>query len=97
MVLNPTQGCLLFFIFLFKTCPSQQKICAFRHGTNRRHLVLASQNTGHYNTQRVYAPLTRESSVAGMRAVGGLCLEVSLGTWEPDLFIYQLFAEQNRR
>ena len=29
-----------------------------------------------------------------MRAVGGLCLEVSLGTWEPDSFLY-FFSDRN--
>ena len=33
-----------------------------------------------------------ESSLQSLRAVGGLCLEVSLGTWEPDiLFLLSFF------
>ena len=32
-----------------------------------------------------------------LRAVDGPCLEVSLGTWGPDPFLYQFFAIQNRR
>ena len=32
-----------------------------------------------------------------MRAVDGLGLEVSLGTWEPDPYLYHFFAIQNKR
>ena len=32
-----------------------------------------------------------------MRAVGGLCLDISLVTWGPEPVLYQLFAIQNRR
>ena len=31
-----------------------------------------------------------------LRAVGGPCIEVSLGTWEADPVLYQHFAIQNR-
>ena len=38
-----------------------------------------------------------ESPPASLGALGGLCLEVSPGTWGPDPVMYQLFAIQNRR
>ena len=47
--------------------------------------------------ERVYAPLCVESSLPSSRAVGGLFLEISLGTWGPDPVLYHLFAIQNRR
>ena len=42
-------------------------------------------------------PLCVESSLPSLRVVGGLCLEVSLGTWGPGPFPYnKLLAIQNR-
>ena len=46
---------------------------------------------------KMYAPLSVESSLPSLRAVRGLRLEVSLGTWGPGPFLYQLFAIQNSR
>ena len=45
----------------------------------------------------MHAPRSVEPSLPSLRAVGGLCLEVSLGTCGPDTVLYQLFAIQNRR
>ena len=38
-----------------KPARGSKKIHAFRHSTNRRHRVLASQRTGHYSTYRACA------------------------------------------
>ena len=40
-------------------------------------------------------PLSYESSLPCSRAVGGLRLEVSLGTWEPNPFLYPFFSIGN--
>ena len=69
----------------------------FGHSTSPLPRVLTSQDTGHHQTWRACAPLSRESSLPSLRAVGGLCLEMSPGTWGPDPVLYQLFAIQNRR
>ena len=58
-------------------------------------LFLASQDTGHHLTWRAYGPLSWESSLPSLRVVGGLCLEVSLGTWEPDPFLDDFFLIGN--
>ena len=68
----------------------------FAHSTSPLPQVLASQDTSH-QTSRAYAPLRRQSSLPGLRAVDGLCLEVSLGTRGPDPVLYQLFAIQSRK
>ena len=46
--------------------------------------------TGH-GTRQNYAPLSGESSLPILRTVGGLCSEVSLGTWEPAPFLVSTF------
>ena len=56
---------------------------------------LASQGTDHDQTWRGYAPLNGESSLSSLRTVGGLFLEVSLGTGEPDPFQYNIFPIGN--
>ena len=73
-----------------------KKTCFFRtqrltDATNPRH------GTNHNQTWRAYAPLNVEFSLPSLRAVGGLCLDLSLGTWGPDPVLYQPFAIQNRR
>ena len=49
--------------------------------------VIASQGTDHDKTWRAYAPLSWESLLPTLRAVGRLYLVVLLETWEPDPFL----------
>ena len=74
-----------------------RKNVLFAHSTSPLPRIFASQDTGRHQTWRAYAPLSLESSPPGLRAVGGLCLEISLVAWGPDPVLYQLFAIQNRR
>ena len=63
------------------------KICAFL----AQHLTAAtsprSQGTDNTKTWRGYAPLSGESLLPSLTAVGGVCRKVSLGTLEPDPFL----------
>ena len=68
----------------------------FAHSTSPLPRFLASQDTGHHQTCRAYAPLNGESSLPSLMAIGGLCIDVSLGTSGPDPVLYQLFATLNR-
>ena len=67
----------------------------FAHSTSSLPRVLGSQGTGHDKTWRVYAPLSWESSLLSLRAVGGLWLEVSPEAWEPDPFLVLFFSVEN--
>lgn len=44
----------------------------------------------------MYGPLSREPSVASLRAVGGLCLKVFLEANKPGPCMSQMFAEQKQ-
>ena len=57
------------------------------------HMTRVTAKLGERNT---YAPLRWESSLPSLRAVGGRCLEVSLGTWGPGPDLYPLLAIQER-
>ena len=59
--------------------------------------VLTPQDTGPHLTWRTHAPLSCVSSLPSLKAVGDLCLEVSLRMWGPDPALYLHFAMQNRR
>ena len=84
-VLKPTPGS-----GFSRSVVQQRKNVLFALSTLPLPRVLASQDTGHHKSWRAYAPLSLESSLPSVRAVGGLCLEVSLGTWGPDPILYQL-------
>ena len=56
----------------------------FEHSASPLPRVIASRHTGHHQTWKAYAPPSWQSSLPGLRGVGGLCLEVSFGTWGPD-------------
>ena len=78
----------------FGSLPTQEKNLPFSHSTSPLQRVLASQGTDHDNTWRLVAPLCWSSSPPSLRAVGGLCLEVSLGTWEPRPFLFFSFRSE---
>ena len=42
--------------------------------------------------ESVSSKIRWESALSSLRAVGGLCVEVSLGTWEPELFPDDYFS-----
>ena len=76
--------------FLDAACT--RKNVLFAHSASPLPRILASQGADHDQTWRVCGPLSVESSPPSLRAVDGLCLKVSLGTWEPDPVLDQLFA-----
>ena len=88
--------CGLFFLehffFCFEHLPagSKKKNVLFASSASPPR-VLASQARDHDQTWRMYDPLSAGSSLPSLRAAGDLCLNVSLGSWEPDPFLYQLF------
>ena len=71
-----------------------RKDVVFAHRTSPLPGVLASQDTGHHQIWRAYAPLSWESSLPSLLAVRGLCLEVWLGTWD-DPFLEHVFMIGN--
>ena len=75
-----------------KCCPEKKKNLLFTHSIWLPPPVHASQGIDHDQTWMAYALLRVESSLPSLRAVGGLCLEVSLGAWGPDPYLYQRFA-----
>ena len=99
VVLNSNPHKALASLVLFQRLPRQRKKknVLFAHSTWLPPRVLDSHGTDHDQTWKVYAPLGVQSSLLLLRVVGCLCLEVSLRTWGADLFLYQLFAIQNRR
>ena len=95
VVLKHTRLWLL--LFCSTACPDSEKNVLFAHSTCLPPRVLASQGTDDCETWRVYAPLSVGLSLPSLRAVGGLRLEVSLGTGGADPVLYHLFGIQNRR
>ena len=76
-------------LWLLSVQHQREKRC-FSHIVFHRRF-LASQDTGHHQTWRAYAPLSWEFSLPSLRAVGGMCLEVSDETWEHDPFLGIIF------
>ena len=72
-----------------------RKNVLFAHSTPQPR-VRASQRTDHGKTSRVYTSLSWESSMPSLRAVGSMCLAVSLGTWEPVCPISVLFFLESK-
>ena len=86
--------------FLFPAYTSENVL--FAYSTSPMARVLASQNMDHDKKRRTYAPLSWESSLPSWKDAGGLCLEFSLETWEPDPFLDLFFPignelQSNRR
>ena len=71
-----------------------RKYMFFVHITSPPPRALASQATEYGKTWKEYAPLALESSLPRFRVVGNLCLEVSLGTWEPAHFCAKRFRSE---
>ena len=74
-----------------------EKHVLFAHSTSPLPRVLVSQDTDHHQTSGAFPLLRWQSSLPSLVAVGGLCLEVSLGTLGPDPVLYKRFAIQDRR
>ena len=83
-------------LWLLLFCFTGDELVLFAQSTGLPPRVLASHATDRDQTWRLYAPPSVGTSLPSLRGVGGLCLEVSLGTWKPDPVLYQLFAIQNR-
>ena len=79
VVLKPSQGSG-FSCSVPQPARTAQKTC-FSHTAFACRRESSPQGTDHDQTWRVSAPLSVESSLPSLRAVGVLCLEVSLRTW----------------
>ena len=79
----------------FLSLPTQEKTC-FSHIPLHRccesspHRTPVTTKLG-----RAHAPLSRDASLPSLRVVGGRCLEVFPGTWEPDPFLDDFFLIGN--
>ena len=79
--------------FVFAAYTRKQTYFSCIRALYRRHE--SSRLAGHGSRQNLDSVCSIDSSLS-LRAVGGLSLEISLGTWEPDPCMYELFFSDRK-
>ena len=73
-------------LFCSKACPNSEKTRLSHTTLDCSHESSPHRAQNHDQTWRADAPLNVDSSLPSLRAVGGLCPEISVGTWGADQF-----------